>query len=53
MNARVRYLLQLSRRMARAALAVPLTDLDNALHLSAASIFMETYAASFPGQVTA
>ena len=53
MSGRVRYLLQLPRRMARAALAVPLNDLDNALQLSAATTFMETYAASFPGQVTA
>ena len=53
MNARVRYLLQLSRRMARAAVAVPLNDLDEALQISAATTFVETYAASFPGQVTA
>jgi hypothetical protein len=42
------YIAKLPVRMAKAALAVPMADLDAALCLSAAARYMEVFAASGP-----
>jgi hypothetical protein len=45
------YIAKLPVRMAKAALAVPMADLDAALCLSAAARYMDAFAASGPALV--